>query len=31
LHFAIFELTPARHWWQGRPIDPYVIFREPAR
>jgi peptidoglycan LD-endopeptidase LytH len=27
LHFAIFELTPERHWWQGTPIDPYLAFR----
>jgi peptidoglycan LD-endopeptidase LytH len=27
LHFAIFELGPDRRWWQGRPIDPYVILR----
>jgi murein DD-endopeptidase MepM/ murein hydrolase activator NlpD len=26
LHFAIFELTPERRWWQGRAIDPYTIF-----
>ena len=23
LHFAIFELGPERHWWQGSPINPY--------
>jgi murein DD-endopeptidase MepM/ murein hydrolase activator NlpD len=23
LHFAIFELGPARHWWEGTPINPY--------
>jgi len=28
LHFAIFELTPERRWWQGRPIDPYLVFRK---
>lgn len=27
LHFAIFELTPARHWWQGTAIDPWIAFR----
>jgi peptidoglycan LD-endopeptidase LytH len=27
LHFAIFELGSARHWWQGRPLDPYLVFR----
>ena len=26
LHFTIFELTPEHHWWQGRAIDPYVVF-----
>jgi len=31
LHFTIFELTPARHWWQGTPIDPYLVFHEGAR
>ena len=23
LHFAIFELGPAKHWWEGTPINPY--------
>ena len=23
LHFAIFELGPERHWWQGQALDPY--------
>ena len=27
LHFAIFELTPELHWWQGRPVDPFLVFR----
>jgi murein DD-endopeptidase MepM/ murein hydrolase activator NlpD len=27
LHFAVFELDADRHWWTGRPIDPYLIFR----
>ena len=27
LHFAIFQLTPAHHWWQGKAIDPYPFFR----
>jgi murein DD-endopeptidase MepM/ murein hydrolase activator NlpD len=26
LHFAIFELTADRHWWQGKAIDPYLVF-----
>ena len=28
LHFAIFELNADRKWWQGRPLDPYLVFRE---
>jgi murein DD-endopeptidase MepM/ murein hydrolase activator NlpD len=27
LHFAIFELTEARRWWEGNPIDPYAVLR----
>jgi len=27
LHFAVFKLTAARHWWEGTPIDPYDILR----
>lgn len=27
LHFAIFKLTSAKHWWEGTPIDPYDILR----
>ena len=27
LHFAIFRLTPAKHWWEGTPLDPYEILR----
>jgi peptidoglycan LD-endopeptidase LytH len=27
LHFAVFQLNEDRHWWQGRPLDPYEIFR----
>jgi peptidoglycan LD-endopeptidase LytH len=23
LHFAIFELTPEKHWWEGKPVNPY--------
>jgi murein DD-endopeptidase MepM/ murein hydrolase activator NlpD len=26
LHFAIFQLTDARRWWQGTPIDPYLVY-----
>lgn len=27
LHFAIFELGPGKRWWEGRPIDPFVVWR----
>jgi len=30
LHFAIFRLTPEKHWWQGQAINPYPILR-PGR
>ncbi len=26
LHFAVFQLNPDRHWWQGTPLDPYEVF-----
>jgi len=26
LHFAIFELSADKHWWQGQPIDPWLAF-----
>jgi murein DD-endopeptidase MepM/ murein hydrolase activator NlpD len=25
LHFAIFRLTDDRRWWEGAPIDPFVV------
>lgn len=25
LHFAIFELGPEKHWWQGKAINPYPL------
>jgi len=28
LHFAVSELGPDRRWWQGRPIDPYLVLRK---
>jgi murein DD-endopeptidase MepM/ murein hydrolase activator NlpD len=28
LHFAIFELSAERRWWEGTPIDPYRAFHE---
>lgn len=27
LHFAIFELTDAKRWWEGTPIDPFLVLR----
>ena len=27
LHFAIFKMTTEKKWWQGTPIDPYVVLR----
>ncbi len=27
LHFAIFRLTPEKHWWEGIAIDPYDVLR----
>jgi len=26
VHFAVYELGPERRWWQGRAIDPYLVF-----
>jgi peptidoglycan LD-endopeptidase LytH len=28
LHFAIFQLTPERKWWQGEPLNPYLVLRQ---
>ena len=25
LHFAIFELGAEKHWWEGKPINPYPL------
>ncbi len=25
LHFALFELGPEKHWWQGKAINPYPL------
>ncbi len=30
LHFAIFELNPDQRWWEGTPIDPYVVYSDDA-
>ena len=27
LHFAIFRLSEPRRWWEGTPIDPYLVLR----
>ena len=27
LHFAIFELEPAKQWWKGAPLNPYPLLR----
>ena len=27
LHFAIFQLTDKKRWWEGTPIDPYKVLR----
>lgn len=28
LHFAVFELDADRKWWHGRPLDPYMVFKD---
>ena len=28
LHFAIFELGPEKHWWEGKPINPYPLLMQ---
>ena len=28
LHFAIFELGPEKHWWEGRPVNPYPVLMQ---
>jgi murein DD-endopeptidase MepM/ murein hydrolase activator NlpD len=28
LHFAVFELNADKHWWQGKAIDPYRVFKD---
>ena len=27
LHFAIFRLTDEKRWWEGTPLDPYVVLK----
>jgi murein DD-endopeptidase MepM/ murein hydrolase activator NlpD len=31
LHFAVFRLGPERRWWQGTPLNPFGIWRDPAQ
>jgi peptidoglycan LD-endopeptidase LytH len=31
LHFAIFELGPAKQWWKGTPINPYPLLGGTTR
>lgn len=31
LHFAIFKMTPEKHWREGTPIDPFDILRQTGR
>lgn len=31
LHFAVFRLGPERQWWQGTPLNPFGIWRNPAQ
>jgi murein DD-endopeptidase MepM/ murein hydrolase activator NlpD len=28
LHFAVVELTPAKQWWTGTPVNPYPLLGE---
>ena len=28
LHFAIFKLGPERQWWQGVPLNPYLVWHK---
>ena len=27
LPFAIFRLGPERRWWEGEPVDPFLVLR----
>lgn len=31
LHFTIFKLTESKHWWEGTPVNPYLVFSSPQR
>ncbi len=28
LHFAVFELDADKRWWKGKPVDPYLVFKD---
>jgi murein DD-endopeptidase MepM/ murein hydrolase activator NlpD len=28
LHFAVFELNADKHWWEGKPLDPYQLLKD---
>jgi peptidoglycan LD-endopeptidase LytH len=28
LHFAVYELGPDKHWWQGWALDPYPLLKK---
>lgn len=28
LHFAVFELTPQKQWWQGTPLNPFPLLTD---
>jgi murein DD-endopeptidase MepM/ murein hydrolase activator NlpD len=30
LHFEIVRLNPDKHWWQGTPINPFLVLHGPA-
>jgi murein DD-endopeptidase MepM/ murein hydrolase activator NlpD len=31
LHFAVFEMGDDKRWWEGRAIDPYLVFKKGLR
>ena len=30
LHFAVMRLGLQRKWWQGTPLNPFLLWREPT-
>jgi peptidoglycan LD-endopeptidase LytH len=28
LHFAVYQLNGQKRWWEGRPLDPYLVYRK---